>query len=233
MPRKRKSKCSFIDCEAAEEDDDGNLVNHCSEDDEENDAYESDFVDDSDEVIVRRPKVRIEEDEYEVDEDDWLLLEDNKKANRVSRITRAESPSDSDSFIDDDGVFEEVAVDPPDELYDAEVLETLMALAKESEKVDEPPEEPPVEPPPPPAKSIPMSMYMRLEDDVKRRGGPTWADFQFKQAPAKKARSAKKGVAAAAPAKLEPGMVRTPEGMFLVTGTGKRIRLTEDGSVKH
>jgi hypothetical protein len=236
MPRKRKSKCAFIDCEAAEEDEEGNIIKHDSEAEDDEDAYESDFVDDSEEVVVRRPKVRIEADEYEVDEDDWLLLEDNARANRVSRITRAEcsDSSDSDSFIDDDGVFENVAVDPLDELYDAEVLDILVSLAKESENVAPPvapPSPPPVEPPPPmPLKPIPSSMYMPLADDVIRRKGPSWADFNFKQAPAKKPRA--KG-AAVQKTKLEPGVVRTAEGMFLVTGAGKRIRLTEDGSVKH
>ena len=244
MPRKRKSRCSFIDCEAAEEDDEGNVVHHHSDDEEDSDAYESDFVDDSEPVVVRREKVRLAEDEYEIDEDDWLLLRDNARANRQYRITRAES-SDSDSFIDDDGSFEHVAVDPPDELFDDEVLNTLVELAKEQagtvleeRKAAEPAAAAPAEAPAPapivPPRPILRSMFMELEDDVmRRRSGPTWADFHFKQADPKKKPRSKKAPPAKCVPKLEPGLVRTSEGMFLVTSTGKRIRMTEEGSVKH
>lgn len=245
MPRKRKSKCLFVDNEAAEEDDEGNIVHNSGDEEEDEDHYESDFVDDSEDVIVRREKVKLDADEYEIDEDDWLLLQDNARANRVSRITRAESSSDSDSFIDDDGAsvvvpFENVAVDPPEELfYDEEdVLNTLIELSKESESPEEA-KQPVVSEPSPPASPLPISMYVSLEENTKRISGPSWADFKFNQPPqnARKkstptSNTKKRTPPSKAPPKLEPGIIRTSDGMFLVTGSGKRIRMTEEGSVK-
>ena len=254
MPRKRKSKCLFVDNEAAEEDDEGNIVRNSDDEEEDEDRYESDFVDDEEEVIVRREKVKLDADEYEIDEDDWLLLQDNARANRVSRITRAESSDSDDSdFIDDDGAsvvvpFEKVAVDPPEELfYDEEdVLNTLIELSKESESYEEM-KQPEIAEPSPPASPLPISMYVSLEENVKRIGGPSWADFKFNQSP-QNTRNVKKKTTppskaqpnttkkrtppSKAPPKLEPGIIRNSDGVFLVTNSGKRIRMTEEGSVK-
>lgn len=78
-----------------------------------------------------------------------------------------------------------------------------------------------------PARRAPLPIFTSLDDDErpKPKRAATWADFKFQQAPPK-------GKAPKLSAPVGSGIMRSAEGMFLVTENGKRVRLTEDGNVK-
>lgn len=234
----------FVDLEAAEEDDQGNLISNSDDDDEDDDRYESDFVDDSEETALapRRKRVVLEDSEYELDEDDYLLLADNARANRKSRVRRVES-SDEEELSDEEGcpptVPKALAQAPPtvpEALPNAQAPPTVPeALPKaqapptsvsDEELIDMLLKE---ERPAAPARRAPLPIFTSLDDDErpKPKRAATWADFKFQQAQPKG-----KAVAPKRSAPVGSGIMRTEEGMFLVTENGKRVRLTEDGNVK-
>ena len=227
MPRSK----SLVDLEAAEEDDNGNIISNSDEYDDDDDRYESDFVDDSEETafVPRRKRVVLEDSEYELDDDDYLLLADNARAQRKSRVRRVESSS----------YDEEEAPRPRSPLPSAAPPRSPLPSAAPP-KARSPSPAPPAraaphavsdeelidmllreERPAAPARRAPLPIFTSLDDDErpKPKRAATWADFKFQQAPPKGKQSAPVG----------SGIMRSAEGMFLVT---ERVRLTEDGNVK-
>lgn len=148
----KRGKCKFIDDEVdvGESEDDDNIKTSkkskqrkvlASDDEDEDDIdkpTEEDraFINDDDDEDEYQSEVSSvhESEKGEVDADDLLLLKDNEEANQPkSRITRQDTDSDMDSFIEDDlGEGEE---EEEEEDEDIELVETLVGQDRQASSV--------------------------------------------------------------------------------------------------
>lgn len=234
MPRK-----SFIDDGCDEEDENGLIVPFSDEDnpdDSEPNSEDLAFIDDS-EIKDYHSDVSVHDSEKELDEDDYLLLEDNRRANRKSRIKAVES--------DDDTVMP-TAVKQAKELP---VFKKPRIIISDDE--DEEPK-PPVPAPPQTAvpvapkvktDTIPISQRRKFISRVekvqvtpvsehlrpKKAVAPTSWDFLKPPTPKLLPKS---NQTKAKPPKIDTQIVSNKNGTFVVLPTGERKRLGEDGSVK-
>lgn len=220
----------FIDYEAGEEDDEGNVTYFDDGDDEDeeteadraliNDEPEEEPEDEDDACSVRSS-------EKELDEDDHVLLQDHRRATRGSRIRRVEdsdSESSSDSFIEDDiGLYESGKyVEYTSEEEEPEAVAPEEVLLPDPEPQPKIPEPPPRTAAPTVKKPGMFSSFCAVElpkPQPPKPAASAWDFLKYREPVAKGAK----------PAPLS-GMVRNADGLFYVTRAGKRIRVTE-GSV--
>jgi len=221
----------FIDDEAGEEDEEGNVrfYENGEEEDEETEADRAMINDDTEEEACEDDDAcSVRSSEKELDEDDHLLLEDNRRSRRVSRVRRVEeSESDSeDSFIEDDiGLYEAGKYVE----YTSDEDEPEAVAPEEIFVPDSCPQRECVKPPPPQRPAAPavkkpgvFTSFCSVEATQAAPAKPPATSWDF----LKYREPVKKG----APPKPLSGMVRNSDGLFFVTKAGKRIRVTE-GSV--
>lgn len=234
MPRN-----SFIDDGCDEEDENGLVVPFSDEDnpdDSEPNSEDLAFIDDS-EIKDYQSDVSIHDSEKELDEDDLLLLEDNRRATRKSRIKAVES--------DDDTTEPTIAEKQPKKIP---VIKKPRIIISDDE--DEAPKAPLVQVMPTPtvvtqAKTgtTPISQRRKFIARVekvqvtpvseslrpKKPVAPTSWEFLKPPTPKLLPKSTK---AKSNPPKIETRIVSNKNGTFVVLPTGERKRLGEDGSVQ-
>jgi hypothetical protein len=238
MPRS-----SFIDDGCDEEDDNGLIVPFSDEDnpdDSEPNSEDLAFIDDS-EIKEYQSDVSVHDSEKELDEDDYLLLEDNRRAARKSRVKAVESDDDTPEPI---GVAKPTKAIP--------VFKKPRIIISDDE--DEAPTATnapvvtnvpaPVVVPKSKTGTIPVSQRRKFISRVekvqvtpvnesmrpKKPVAPTSWDFLKPPTPKLLPKSVK--AKSNPPPKIDTQIVSNKNGTFVVLPTGERKRLGEDGSVR-
>lgn len=210
----------LVDIEAREENSDGQSIDGSGSEDEEENEEDRKFINDEEEEETIE-KVELNDSEYEIDDDDLTLIEDNRRAQRVSRIkptSDSDSASESDdSFIDDD-LAPIVVVPPPLRLtkqvpkqpVEKDTLDILVDLIEEEEKQEK------IQRVLPP-KVIQKTIW-NIEETKPKREPEVWSIFK------------KQKVEKPAVPRRSSGFVRTADGIVFVKRDGQ-VLPARDGVV--